>query len=109
MGVVPKDKKAGELRITIDSRCANKVIFRIVFVIFVMTCEIAYDVNESDQFSRSDINKADKVISHILILALSFRGITTSEVQMLRTTSIKYNTSSATEEFQFAFTQALSG
>lgn len=55
--VVSIEKTPGEVRITIDSRCANKVIVRTVYVM-PTTWEIAYDVNGSDTITRLDKKKA---------------------------------------------------
>ena len=72
------------------------------------TWYIAYDVNGSDYFSRGDINKA----LHTLNLALASRGITTfrgPNAKNYRYKRLHMGVSSATEEFQHALTQALSG
>ncbi len=69
---VPKPKKPGEVRLTIDSRLANKAIKSIKYVT-PTTEEIAYDLNGSTVFSRIDLNKA----FHQLELDEGSRDITT--------------------------------
>jgi hypothetical protein len=54
---VPKEKKPGEVRLTIDSRLANKAVTRIKYVT-PTTEEIAYDLNGATVFSKIDLNKA---------------------------------------------------
>ncbi len=69
---VPKPKKPGEVRLTIDSRFANKAIKSIKYVT-PTTEEIAYDLNGATVFSRIDLNKA----FHQLELDEGSRDITT--------------------------------
>ena len=69
---VPKPKKHGEVRITIDSRLANKAIKRVNDVT-PTTEEIVYDLNGAKVFSKLDLNKA----FHQLELEEDSRSITT--------------------------------
>ena len=72
MVVVPKPKKEGEVRITLDSRLTNKAIRRIRYVT-PTTEEIAYDMNGAKVMSILDLNKA----LHQLVFDVASRGITT--------------------------------
>lgn len=72
MVAVPKPKKPGEVRITIDSRLANKAIKRIKYAT-PTTEEIMYDLNGAKKISRIDLNKA----FHQLVMAEESRDITT--------------------------------
>ena len=49
-------KKPGQVRITVDSRLANKAIVRIKYV-SPTTAEIAYDMNGAVYITRFDGNK----------------------------------------------------
>ena len=54
MVVVPKEKKPGEVRITTDSRAANKAIVRTKLPMSTVE-EIAYDLNGATLFSRCTV------------------------------------------------------
>ena len=53
---VPKEKKPGQVQITVDSRLANKAIVRIKYV-SPTTAEIADDMNGAVYITRFDGNK----------------------------------------------------
>jgi hypothetical protein len=57
MHVVPKAKKPGAVRITLDSKQLNKAVERVPYVM-PTTTEIAYDLNGATVFSQLDLNKA---------------------------------------------------
>ena len=57
MVVVPKEKKPGRVRITIDMRVANKSIIRERLAVPTLE-EIMYDLQGSTIFSELDLNKA---------------------------------------------------
>ena len=72
--VVEKEKKPGKVRITTDSRVANKAIIREKYVMPTVE-EILYDLQGATVFSELDVNKA----FHQLLLAEDSRDITTVE------------------------------
>jgi hypothetical protein len=55
--VVPKKKKPGEVRITLDSKLLNVAVENVPYVM-PTTEEIAYELNGSTVFSQLDLNKA---------------------------------------------------
>jgi hypothetical protein len=57
MCVVPKPKKPGSVRITLDSKMMNKAVNNMRYVM-PTTQEIAYDLNGAKVFSHLDLNKA---------------------------------------------------
>ena len=94
---VPKPKKPGEVRITVDSRVANKAIIRIKYV-SPTTTEIAYDLNGMSLVSLVDMNKA----FHQLELEEGSREITSfiTHRGLFRFKIMHMGVCSATEEFQ---------
>lgn len=104
--VVPKPKKPGEVRITIDSRLANKAIKRTRYVV-PTTEQIAYDMNGAKVFSRLDCNKA----FHQVRLKKKSRPITTfiTHKGRFRFKRLHMGVNVASEEFQKALGEALEG
>ena len=107
MVAVPKAKKEGEVRITVDSRLANKAIKRIRYVT-PTTEQIAYDMNGAKVISRIDLNKA----YHQLLMEEESRDITTfiTHKGLFRFKRLNMGVCSASETFQHVIqTQVLNG
>ncbi len=94
---VPKKKKPGAVRLTTDSRAANKAIIRTKYPTPTIS-EIAYDMNGAVKFSRIDFNKA----FHQLVLDSASRNITTFVYHRgyFRFCTLNMGISPATEIFQ---------
>ena len=97
MVVVPKPKKEGEVRITLD-----KAIRRIRFVT-PTTEEIAYDMNGAKVMSILDLNKA----LHQLVFDVASRGITTFNTHkgLFRSKRLNMGIFAASEIFQHVIQQ----
>ena len=105
--IVPKEKKPGEVRITVDSRVANKAILRTKFVT-PTTEEIMYDLKGATVFSQLDFNKA---FHQLELEDNESKDITTVETERgpLRFTVLHMGVHSASEIFQNVIQQVLRG
>ena len=97
--VVPKAKKPGKVRITVDARVVNKAIVSRK-ITTPTTEEIMYDLQGSTIFSEIDFNKA----FHQLELDEESRNYTTIETQsgLLRHKVLVMGFKGASEELQYA-------
>jgi len=100
--VVPKPKKPGEVRITVDSRAANKAVKRIKYVSPTLK-EIVYDLNGAVYYTHIDLNKA----FHQIELKENCRDITAISTHrgQYRFKRLHMGVSSASEIFQDAIQQ----
>ena len=98
MVVVPKPKKPGEVRITIDMRMANKAIRKTKFAAPTLE-EIAYDLQGSTVFSEVDLNKA---FHQLELMDEESKNITAFETHrgIARFKTLNMGTVNAMEELQ---------
>ena len=105
--IVPKEKKPNEVRLTVDSRLANRAIIRQKFVTPTLE-EIKYDLRDATIFSELDCVKA---FHQIELADEESKNITTFESSRgpLRFKRLHMGVHCASEKFQSKIREALKG
>ena len=105
--IVPKEKKPNEVRLTVDSRLANRAIIRQKFVTPTLE-EIKYDLRDATIFSELDCVKA---FHQIELADEESKNITTFESSRgpLRFKRLHMGVHCASEIFQSKIREALKG